>query len=236
MPNYGREHARLVSIASLMVMLDVPRERKEKLTIGLIQHGIDLYGTAMAGGYWNEGGGHSSGRKWPILFTGIMLNRPEMWNLPETAVFQEDAQTYYGKGWFGQTVLWQMIMHHGRREPYEEKTPENWEQWDKTSESYRICCTSSAWVGTALAARYLKAVKIWGHDAFFDYEDRWMRKDDPYVKARGNHPRPKAETTAVDPFVTEMWNAYRQKAPAQERSGKNLKWIWKGNSGIWIIN
>ena len=51
-PNYGREHARIVSIAILMVSLDVPRERKEKLTIGLIQRGIDLYGLAMAGGFF----------------------------------------------------------------------------------------------------------------------------------------------------------------------------------------
>jgi hypothetical protein len=36
-PNYGGEHARIVSIASLMVSLDEPREKKEKLTIGLIQ-------------------------------------------------------------------------------------------------------------------------------------------------------------------------------------------------------
>ena len=153
MPNYGREHARIVSIASVMLMLNVPRERKEKLAIGLIQHGIDLYGTAMAGGYWNEGGGHSSGRKWPILFASLMLNNSVLNDLPATAIFQEDAQTYYGKGWFGQTVLWQMIFHHGKRDTYEDKPPTEWLQWDKTSESYRNCCTSSAWVGTALAAR-----------------------------------------------------------------------------------
>ncbi|MFA5819747.1 MAG: hypothetical protein WC854_10790, partial [Bacteroidales bacterium] len=97
MPNYGREHARLISIASLMLLIDVPKEKKEKLTIGLIQHGIDLYGTAMNGGYWNEGGGHSSGRKWLILFASILMNNPGMLNLPETAFFQEDTQTYYGK-------------------------------------------------------------------------------------------------------------------------------------------
>ncbi len=81
-PNYGREHARLVSIASLMLMLDVPRETKEKLTIGLIQRGIDLAGIAKVGGFWNEGGGHSSGRKWPVLFAGIMLNNPAITSLP----------------------------------------------------------------------------------------------------------------------------------------------------------
>ncbi|MBG0858898.1 MAG: hypothetical protein IQL11_05300 [Bacteroidales bacterium] len=236
MPNYGREHARLISIASLMLMLDAPREQKEKLTLGLIQHGIDLYGTAICGGYWNEGGGHSSGRKWPILFASIMLNNQELLNLPATAIFQEDTQTYYGNGWFGQKVLWQMIFHHGKRDPYEEKPPDKWEQWDKTSESYRICCTSSAWVGTALAARYLKAIKLWGHDAYFDYVDRWMQEEDPYAQTRGDHSRPGAETTTFDPFVTAMWKSYRKNAPDQEYSGKNFKWVWKGNSGIWIPN
>lgn len=235
-PNYGREHARLVSIASLMLCLDVPQEQKERLTIELIQRGIDLYGLALVGGSWNEGGGHSSGRKWPVLFACIMLGNPQLAELPEGAFFQEDTQTYYGKGWFGQTVLWQMIMHHGQREPYEEKSPGQWEKWDKTSESYRVCCNAVAWTGTALAARYLKAIKLWGHDAYFDYLDRWMREDDPYREARGRYPRPGDETRTFDPFVTAMWKAYRESAPQQELSGVNRKWIWQGNKGIWIPN
>ncbi len=235
-PNYGREHARVVSMASLMLMLDVPNEKKEKLTIGLIQRGIDLYGLAMNGGYWNEGGGHSSGRKWPILFARIMLNKPELTDLPPSAIFQEDTQTYYGNGWFGQTALWQMIIHHGRRDTYEEKHPSQWEKWDKTSESYRKCCTSSAWVGTTLAARYLKAVKLWGHDAYFDYTDRWMCEDDPYTEARGDYPRPSQETKAFDPFVTAMWKEYRKSAPKQELSGKNMKFVWEGGKEKWIPN
>lgn len=235
-PNYGREYARLVSMASLMLCLDVPQEQKEKLTIQLIQRGIDLYGLAMNGGRWNEGGGHSSGRKWPILFASIMLSNPKLAELPETAFFHEDTQTYYGKGWFGQTVLWQMITHHGQRDSYEEKHPEQWEKWDKTSESYRICCNAVAWTGTALAARYMKAIKLWGHDAYFDYVDRWMHEDDPYAKARGNHPRPNGETKTFDPFVTAMWKAHRINAPEQEMSGIHRKFVWKGNKGVWIPN
>jgi hypothetical protein len=235
-PNYGREHARIHSIASLLLMLDVPKERKEKLAIGLIQRGIDLYGLAMAGGSWNEGGGHSSGRKWPLLFASIMLDKPSMTQLPATAFFQEDTQTYYGKGWFGQTALWQMIQHHGKRATYEEKPPEQWEKWDRTSEGYRTCCNAIAWVGEALAARYMKAIKLWGHDAFFDYVDRWMLEEDPYAAARGTHRRPSAETTTKDPFVTEMWKAYRKSAPAQEMSGNNLKFVWEGDRGAWIPN
>src|SRR5207244_2967060 len=147
-----------------------------------------------------------------------------------------DTQTYYGKGWFGQDVLWQMIFHHGQRTPYEEKPPEKWEKWDSTSESYRLCCNAVAWTGTALAARELKAVKLWAHDAFFDYIDRWMREDDPYKEARAGRPRPKAETTTNDPFVTAMWKRHRNSAPVQEKSGNNKKWVWKGNKGEWIDN
>jgi hypothetical protein len=236
-PNYGREHARIVSIASLMVSLDVPREKKEKLTIGLIQRGIDLYGLAMAGGYWNEGGGHSSGRKWPILFASIMLGEPSLTRLPPTAIFQEDTQTYYGRGWFGQTALYWMVQHHGKRSRYEEKPPDQWEKWDRTTESYRVCCNAVAWVGTALAARHMQAIKLWNHDAFFDYVDRWMREDDPYAEARGKYPRPKMETTTFDPFVTEMWTMHRKTAPEQDMAGHSRMWVWtEGNSWEWLPN
>lgn len=236
-PNYGREHARIVSIASVMVSLDVPREQKQKLTIGLIQRGIDLYGLAKVGGYWNEGGGHSSGRKWPILFASIMLGEPSIARLPETAIFQEDTQTYYGKGWFGQTVLYWMIQHHGKRSKYEEKPPEQWEKWDRTTESYRLCCNGAAWVGSALTARHMKAIKLWNHDAYFDYVDRWMREDDPYAKARGKHKRPEMETTTFDPFVTAMWKAHRKDAPKQDMAGNDRMWVWgEGDSWSWVPN
>lgn len=236
-PNYGREHARIVSIASLLVSLDVPREKKERLTIGLIQRGIDLHGLAKAGGHWNEGGGHSSGRKWPILFASIMLGEPALARLPETAIFQEDTQTYYGKGWFGQTALYWMVQHHGKRSRYEEKSPDQWDEWDKTSESYRKCCNAVGWVGSALVARHMKAVKLWNHDAHFDYVDRWMRTDDPYVKARGKYPRPEMEGTTFDPFVTEMWRAHRANAPAQDMAANPRMWVWAdGNSSRWVPN
>ncbi len=238
-PNYGREHSRLVSLAGLMLCLDVPKEKKRKLALGLIQYGIDISGCAKNGGQWNWGGGHSSGRKWPVLFASLMLGEPKIYELPASAVFQEDAQTYYGKGWFGQTVLWQMVFHHVALTGYEERRPDEiTDKWLKLSEGYRVCCTSSAWVGTALAARCMKAIKLWGHDAYFDYVDRWMQQDDPYKSARGKFPRPKQETKAGDDFVTAMWEANRKDAPAQELSGKNMLWIAKGGAskGNWVTN
>jgi len=82
----------------------------------------------------------------------------------------------------------------------------------------------------------MKAIKLWGHDAFFDYVERWMRPDDLYKEARGNHRRPGSETKANDDFVTEMWKAHRASAPEQEMSGNNLMWIWKGRGWEWLPN
>ena len=235
---YGREGARLGSMAGLLLNLDVPNEKKRNLLIGFVQRGIDLCGLVESGMIWSADGGHFSGRKWPILFAGIMLDNENMRNIVLTVPFQEDQQTYYGKGFFGQTVLWQIVHHTGHLPSYEEKSPEKWNAGDKKSEGYRNCCTSNAWIGTALTVRLMKGVKMWGHNAFFDYCDRWMAKDDPYKKARGKYERPSGEGATYDPWVDAMWEAYRKTAPQQEAADKslNLKWKWFGEAGKWVPN
>lgn len=234
-PHYGREVARLVSMAGLMLQLDVPRAKKEKLLVGFVQLGIDLSGLCQAGMKWNLGGGHTSGRKWPIVFAGIVLGDREMLDFPATAVFHEDAQTYYGKGWFGQTALWQMVIHHGKAPTYEERPPEEWSGMDKRSESYRLCCNGTAWIGSALAARHMNAMKAWNHDAYFDYCDRWMRQDDPFAARRGKYKRPSHEGRTLDPWVTAMWRKHRPTAPKQPGATRNMKWV-TGDGGKWIPN
>ncbi|MCE9612826.1 MAG: carbohydrate-binding protein [Lentisphaerae bacterium] len=235
-PNYGREHGRLVSLASLMLQLDVPQARKQKLLVGLVQYGIDIAGVADVGGYWNEGGGHSSGRKWPVVFASLMLDAPELRAQAERTVFQEDAQTYYGTGWFGQTALYWMVQHHGPREHYEEKPPEQWSEWDQNTESYRICCNARAWVGEALAARLMGAIASWNHDAFFDYCDRWMLVSEPYGANRAPHARPADETSTFDPFVDAMWRTYRDAAPEQPMAGNPRMWVHEGGASKWVPN
>lgn len=234
-PNYGREVARVVSVASLMVELDAPSERKEKLAIGLIQFGIDSSALAKAGRQWQGDGGHWNGRKWPILFASLMLGDTSLLP-PEGAIFSEDQQTYYGKGFFGHDALYQMVGHHGPRRPYEERSPDEWDDMDKQSESYRLCCTSRAWVGTALAAQHMGAKKLWGHDAFFDYADRWMSKNDLFASKRGEFKRPKDEGSTMDPFVDAMWEAHRAAVPKQAGAEKNWKWVWIDNEGKFAPN
>ncbi|NLF30348.1 MAG: hypothetical protein GX591_05605 [Planctomycetes bacterium] len=238
---YGREYARLVSLASVMLQLDEPQERKRKTLIGLVQLGIDLHGLVELGMRWTADGGIWSGRKWPILFAGILLDDPAMANLPPEIPFHEDQQTYYGAGWAGQTALFQMVAHHGPRRPYEERSPEQWDAMDRRSEAYRRTCNAQAWIGSVLAARLMGAQRAWGHDALFDYCQRWMMQDDPFAAARGDHPRPEEEGATYDPLVSNMYFAYWDQAPRQDGAEKNLKWVWDTDArgrteGKWVAN
>lgn len=233
--NYGREFSRLSSIASLMLMLDVPRAQKEKLLIGLVQWGIDLHGLAVAGRKWSADGGHWNGRKWPILFAGLLLDDPRLRTLPDGALFSEDQQTYYGKGAAGQTALYQIVWHTGPKSPHEEKSADQWDAADKRAEGYRMV-VSGGLPGTALAVQLMKARAAWNHEAFFDYYDRWMAGDDAYAAQRGSNPRPKLEGKSLDPFVDAMWAAYRGKVPTQEGGVKNEKWIWENGRGSFVAN
>jgi len=112
MPNYGREISRNVGIGALMLHLNYSDAEKQQLLVNYIQLGIDLYSIARAGGDWRANGGHASGRKWPILFAGLMFNNESMKNIglksgdyalagsygspPADYInFGEDDQTFY---------------------------------------------------------------------------------------------------------------------------------------------
>jgi len=233
---FGREDTRVNSIASLMVHLDVPKARKEKLVIGLVQRGIDMSGNFKAGTdgrcNWVQ-----SGFKWPIIFASLMLDKPDLRQFPEQVPFHEDVTTYYGTGWFGQTALWRIVWHDHLIPSEEEHSPEQMTGDDHISYNYRSYGSSGkAWLGTALSVRLMKAIKIWGHDAFFDYCDRWIEDDPRYKEARGLNLQPEWEKDTWDPFVTAMWKTYRKSAPPQEMSGQNFKAVWEKKPDGWHIH
>ncbi|MBI5563741.1 MAG: hypothetical protein HY870_02525, partial [Chloroflexi bacterium] len=102
MPDYGREIAAEVGSGALMLNLDFTPQTKETLLVRYVQLGIDLYGVAINGGEenWPANGGHASGRKWPIVFAGIMLDDHAMQHIGPgdgsgTVMFGEDGQTFY---------------------------------------------------------------------------------------------------------------------------------------------
>jgi len=239
-PQYGRELGRAAGLASLILMTDLLPELKEKILIGFVQNGIDLWGIVRAGFHgWEAFGGHGSGRKWPIVFAGIMLGDDEMASPSKSypqCQFGEDIQTLYKRCWTGANVVY--AGHNGvdkngnnvNSKPgwgqYEDLQPKDWPNDPEEpgmNEAYRRSCTSLAWVGEALAARIMHAEKYWDHDAFFSYVDRWMTEDDTQflktIKEQTSRPPYPAggltyldwawQRQTWDPFVMEMWQKYR---------------------------
>jgi len=238
MPNYSRDFGQQVSEASLVLLLDMDEAQKETLLIRMVQLGIDDYGVVVDGGSgfdnWKPGGGESNGRKWPIVFAGLMLGDDAMMKAQYPS--GEDGNTYYGKCWTGADVCWGMYHSFDPKRDHEEKPPTEWtfdgrgkpgdpsagHDSDSRSEGYRRSCTSATWVGEALAAQLLKMDDAWNHPAFFDYVDRWMYEDDAKFRlakwqASGAPGDYKAEQfvqgTSRSSFIDAMWAAYRPTLP-----------------------
>ena len=224
MRNYGRDIAAEVELGALSLLLDYSDAEKEELLINFIQVGIDLHGVVAYGGgqnRWVPGGGHNSGRKWPIVFAGIMLDDANMANVQ--AAFQEDGQTYYGNGWTGATALWGTRHSILPEMDHEHKHPSNWTKSgnsDNNSEGYRQCCSGVSWVGMALAARLMGAKDIWNHPPFFDYVDRWFEEDwtDFYniVVTQGGGETGNLQGGTSHSFIKAMWDAYRHTVGSSE--------------------
>ncbi len=215
MSDYGREIATEVGIGALMLNLDFTPQEKETLLVRYVQVGIDLYGVAINGGEenWPPNGGHASGRKWPILFAGLMLGDNAMQHIGPgdgtgTVMFGEDGQTFY-------VTQADIDRTHSPdlRECYREEYQAadlNLPEWgivhsdDSTADNkawcavYRECCTANAWAGFVLAAHIMDAKQLWNHDALFDYQDRYMALE-----------KPGDWTRCWDDFTETMWDTYR---------------------------
>jgi hypothetical protein len=232
MPHYGQWVGQAQSMAGLMLMLDFPPDAKEPLLINMVQVGIDYWGLVRNGHPgWEGHGGHGSGRKFPIVFAGLLLGDAEMAAPTRTfpkVEFAEDNQTTYGKGWTGATALFAghsgIQSASGKTErpvwgPYEHLPPSKWIRGNINSESYRRANTSSSWVGQALVLRLLHAEKQWNHPPFFDYVDRWMTEDDREHRRviMQSFPDERIDDKAKwthqgytwEPFVKTMWSNYR---------------------------
>lgn len=99
MPDYGRDMNIIISEASLIVQLDYTNEQKRDTLVNLCQFGIDCYGIVERGGInnWMPDGGHAAGRKWPILFAGIMMD--ESANNAMSAAMKDIGARSGDSGW-----------------------------------------------------------------------------------------------------------------------------------------
>ncbi len=215
MPFYGREMSAQVGAGALMLHLDLPYAHKETLLIRYIQLGIDLYGVVQDGGEnnWTPNGGHTTGRKWPILFAGLMLGDEQMKNIGPgdgsgAFLFSEDAQMFY----VSQADI-DMTHDPDLRNCYlmeYEQSDLGLPEWgirhatepDQDNKAwcaiYRQCCTANSWAGFVLAAHIMDAQDLWAHDPLFDYQDRYMAIEPPGEWTR-----------SWDDFTEEMWDTYR---------------------------
>lgn len=217
MPDYGRDFTALYGQGALLLHTNVPIAEKRDMLVRLVQIGIDFWGNVLGGGVWGGVGGQGSGRKFPVLFAGRMLNDPQMLamgtshpsgyfgpNHPSNDThFGEDAQTFYvqetspgvfnwGHGGYNHTYV-------GTAEWGNNHTTEIWnDNANWTGDPYRRCCTANAWVGQTLVARIMGLRDEWNHPAYFDYMDRFMQNEQPGQWTR-----------AWDPWQGTMWDAHR---------------------------
>jgi uncharacterized repeat protein (TIGR02543 family) len=195
--DYGAGISRDAGVGALRLLLDDSIEDKQTLLIRYVQTGIDLYGMLENGMYWQAEGGHMSGRKYPILFAGLMLDDQGMLgigslDLPHMG-FQEDCQTYYDDD--PNYRYYHGILDYPRWGIMHCWNPD-WGDGDSEDQGYRFCCTSTSWVAQTLAARLLGLQDEWNHPAYFDYMDRWMIED-ALVTIHGSQ------------WANDMWNEYR---------------------------
>lgn len=207
-PGYGREISSKIGRAALLLNLNYTNAQKEKLLIGIVQRGIDIYGISVNGGGFDADGGHNSGRKLPMLMAGLVLNDSAIL-ARANSFFAEDRQHFYVAQ---ADVDLPRKIDADYREPYTAAmigTPEwsanhygmpeyagaNW------GIPYRNVCGSGN-VGMALAARIMGLQTTWNCPAFFDYMDR-------YYSIEAGAGRVSYATNYIHPFVAAMWQAYR---------------------------
>ncbi len=121
-------------MATLLLMLDYSGGEKEPLLDNVVQYGIDLWGIARAGYYgWQAFGGHGTGRKWPIVFAGIMLGDPAMETPDRTYPASGSAghAAMYDNGWTGAGVV-----YAGHQGVWNGKAVSTTKSWGRTSSSY----------------------------------------------------------------------------------------------------
>jgi hypothetical protein len=94
MPDYGQTLAVQTGIGGLLLQMDYTNSEKEKLLIRYVQVGLDNYGILASGqAGWPADGGHSIGRKLPILIAAVTLDDSTM-----TAMFAKTGDYFYQNG------------------------------------------------------------------------------------------------------------------------------------------
>ncbi len=217
MPDYGRDFTSLLGTGAMLLNTNLSNSQKRNLLVYMTQIGIDFHGNVVNGGYWEGVGGQGSGRKFPILLAGKVLDDATMLaigtshpsgyfgpgHVNNRSQFGEDCQTFYVQqtstgvynwGYGGYTSASLNLPEWGNNHT-------TWPSNDNalwTHDPYRRCCTANAWVGQTLAARLMGLTTAWNHPAYFAYMDRFMQ-----TETVGQW------TRSWDTWQESMWDTYR---------------------------
>ncbi|KKL71896.1 hypothetical protein LCGC14_2090340, partial [marine sediment metagenome] len=100
--HYGRNYVARIGDVGCWLHLNRTNAQKQTALISILQVGIDLYGITKRWQdenatifYYCENGGHLQGRKWPIIFAGIVFEDAAMKAIDDIALFANDTQTFY---------------------------------------------------------------------------------------------------------------------------------------------
>jgi hypothetical protein len=218
MPDYGRDMAIITGDISLALLLDYTKIELTPLIINFLQLGIDWFGvtscnidifkTTSQGGLWMGGGGHGHGRKWPMIFAGIILRDNDMLKYSSGKtfpIFQEEQQHFFiteadvnlprytadGRPRHPYTYEMMGIAEWGEQHLNQPRRDgANW------NAPYREIVSMSI-LGHALAAQLMNAKEKWGWNAFFEYQQRWVL-----------HRNEIDQPVAYSKFVCEMVSLY----------------------------
>jgi hypothetical protein len=226
MISYDREITTQIGIAALMLNLDFSNQEKEKLLIRFIQVGIDNYGVVQDGGQGNWC--VETGRKFPILFAGIILNNPDMKNIgarsgdyaytypygpdnppPDLVEFEEDEETYYVSQMdveMTHSPQWRPDSRDAEKIPYEKEDiglPE-WGKvrfYDRTAINKYWATTYRQVIGHAYSGIVL-AMHIMGVKDLWNHDALFDYKDRYKIV--------ELDWTETSRFVKSMWDVYRK--------------------------
>lgn len=233
MPDYGRDMAHITGTVALVLLLDYPRTIMETLLVRFLQIGLDWWGTVQAQGgtanIYPADGGHGMGRKWPIIFAGLMFDDPEILKFADASqyfIFQEDQQTAYvdqnlidcsqegtsgcwspdtrNTDYMAYTEDWIGLPEWGIR--YSSDFSRNDASWTAV---YRSINTVTA--AHVLAATIMGVRELWNWDPVFDYYDRLYasRHGEPVVDPAGAHGLWQVGVNGLPALAYDMWGQYR---------------------------
>ena len=213
MEEYARDQCHDVAEAMLSLHLNYTLTQKRNLFVYLVQLGIDIYGSVVAGNRFRGQGGLDSGRKNPLVLAALALNDTGMlsWSdRQQRNIFHEDRQTFIvDEGDVGRSVIAPRLPYgpgdDGLPEWGEAHTVNPARDDSRWGAAYRT--NNACNCGAALATLMLTGGReAWNWEPYFLYYAGryWFEQGGGTVSDQRN-----SAPNRITPFAFNMLKAYR---------------------------